>query len=130
MLTRFALLAVVTVALASLAEAKKENACGVALSPDEFEQTIIARATADCESSNNKRKCWAEHRGWVSNSIFDEVAFRSYIENKIAFQQIDDPKKKMHVKTHLEGAIDGCLTAKNMEKYRIKKIMSCLVKDC
>ena len=33
------------------------NACGVALSPDEFEQTIIARATADCESSNSEFSC-------------------------------------------------------------------------
>jgi len=137
-LTRFALLAVVTVALASLTEALQghENACGVALRPDNFEQ-VISEWKADCESSNRKRKCMAGKHGWVTDAgDFDEAAFRAYIADKIANQEIDDPQNPhvvptwYHVKMHIEGALDGCLTAKNMEKFRIQKIMSCLMKDC
>jgi len=123
MLTRFALLAVVAVALASLAEAKKGNACAEALKPDNFEQ-IITEWKADCEESKQKRKCMAGKHGWVTDAgVFDEAAFRAYIAGKIADASAD-------VKTHVEGALDGCLTAENMAKFKIQNIMSCIMKDC
>jgi len=121
MLTRFALLAVVVVALA---QAKREkNACGEALKPDNFKE-IISGWKADCKDEEDKRKCMAAKHGWVTDAgVFDEAAFRTYIADKIATASAD-------VKTHVEGALDGCLTAKNMEKFRIRKIMRCIMKDC
>ena len=47
--------------------------------------------------------------------VFDEAAFRTYIADKIADASAD-------VKTHVEGAIDGCLTAKRMEKFRVSEV--------
>jgi len=124
MLTRFALLAVVAVALASLAEAKREkNACGEALKPDNFRE-IIKEWKADCKDEEDKAKCMATKHGWVTDAgVFDETAFRTYIAGKIATASAE-------VKAHVEGAIDGCLTAKRMEKFRIRKIMRCIMKDC
>merc|ERR1739838_676819 len=82
MLTRFALLAVVVVALA---QAKREkNACGEALKPDNFKE-IISGWKADCKDEEDKRKCMATKHGWVTDAgVFDEAAFRTYIADKIA----------------------------------------------
>ena len=51
----------------------------------------------------------------TAEGVFDEAAFREYIAGKIADASAD-------VKTHVEGALDGCLTAENMAKFKVSDV--------
>jgi len=132
MLTRFALLAVVVAALASLSEARRgpggggrgKNACGEALKPDRAtlkEYKEACRAAGDREA---QKKCMAEKQGWVTAAgAFDEAAFRTYIADKIA-------SASTAVQGHVNSRLDDCLTDADMAAFNIKKIMRCLMRDC
>merc|ERR1739838_52048 len=126
MLTRFALLAVVVVALAEARRGGggpggRGNACGEALKPDRATMKEYKEA---CKDDDNKRKCVAEKQGWVTtDGEFDEAAFRSYIVGKVADASDE-------VKTHVEAALDNCLSAETMATFAVGKITSCLMKGC
>jgi len=137
MLTRFALLAVVVVALTSLTEALtysakkgkgggrgRKNACGEALRPDFTKLREYFEACKDSPDHLAFKKCMAQQQGWVTAAgAFDEAAFRTYIAGKISTASAD-------VQTHVNSRLDGCLTAANMAAFKIWRIMNCLMKGC
>jgi len=139
MLARFALLAVVVVALASLAEAQKdakkeeevkakeeENACRVALGLDNavlneyIEFRVLNEYEEACKDRDDKPKCMAERGGWME---LIKSGFRYMITSQIAGASVK-------VKTHVDGALDSCLSTKDVAKLKYQEIGDCVSKGC